>query len=143
VAVIEINSGIGISEQELSFSFERSPGPGGQNVNKVNTRVTLHFDVSRSTSLSHQQKAALRRTLSGRISQDGVLRIVSSKERTQLANRRAAVNRFISLMADALEPPKLRRKTLPPASAERKRVENKVRRSEVKRTRTSVPLNGD
>ena len=141
--MIEINSGIGISEQELSFSFERSPGPGGQNVNKVNTRVTLHFDVAKSTSLSHQQKAMLKKELAGRISQDGVLRIISSKERTQLANRRAAVNRFISLVADALEPPKLRKKTLPPPSSERRRVETKVRRSEVKRTRTSVPLNGD
>lgn len=143
MAVIEINSGIGISEQELSFSFERSSGPGGQNVNKVNTRVTLHFDVDRSTSLSHLQKSSLRRSLAGRISQDGVLRIISSKERTQLANRRAAVNRFISLMAEALDEPKPRRKSIPPASAERRRVENKVRRSEVKRTRTSVPLNGD
>jgi ribosome-associated protein len=85
----------------------------------------------------------LKKELAGRISQDGVLRIVSSKERTQLANRRAAVNRFISLVADALEPPKLRKKTLPPPSVERRRVETKVRRSEVKRTRTSVPLNGD
>lgn len=141
--MIEINSGIGISEHELSFSFERSSGPGGQNVNKVNTRVTLHFDVTKSTSLSHQQKATLKKELGSRISQDGILRIVSSKERTQLANRRAAVNRFISLMADALEPPKLRKKTSAPPSVERKRVENKVRRSEVKRTRTSVPLNGD
>lgn len=141
--MIEINSGLGISEHELSFSFERSPGPGGQNVNKVNTRVTLHFDVGRSTSLSHSQKSVVKKSLGSRISQDGVLRIVSSKERTQLANRRAAVNRFISLMSEALEPPKPRKKTLPPPSADRKRVENKSRRSEVKRTRTSVPLNGD
>ncbi len=141
--MIEINHGIGISEHELSFSFERSPGPGGQNVNKVNTRVTLHFDVVKSTSLSHQQKGLLKKSLGGRISQDGVLRIVSSKERTQLANRRAAVNRFISLMSEALEPPKPRKKTVPPLSVDRRRIETKSRRAEVKRTRTSVPLNGD
>src|SRR5207249_9248168 len=101
------------------------------------------FDVSRSTSLSHHQKDSLKRELGTRIGHDGVLRIVSSKERTQLANRRAAVNRFISLMSDALEPGTPRRKTMAPASAERKRLERKSRRGEAKRTRTSVPLNGD
>jgi ribosome-associated protein len=99
--------------------------------------------VSKSTSLSHQQKGLLKKSLGSRISHDGILRIVSSKERTQLANRRAAVNRFISLMAEALEPPKLRKKTNPPLAADRRRIETKSRRAEVKRTRTSVPLNGD
>jgi ribosome-associated protein len=125
MTVIEINSGVGVSEHELTFSFERSPGPGGQNVNKVNTRVTLQFDVSRSTSLSNLQKGRVRELLSGRIGQDGVLRIVSSKERTQLANRRAAVNRFIELLADAFQPVKSRVKTRPTAGSHRRRVEAK------------------
>ena len=142
--MIEISPIIGISEHELSFSFERSSGPGGQNVNKVNTRVTLHFDVIKSTSLSNLQKVQVRKTLGSRISQDGVLRIVSSKERTQLANRRAAVNRFISLMTDAFHTPKARVKTQPTLGSQKKRVDNKLQRGFLKHTRqASIPLNGD
>jgi len=137
--VIEINPGVGVSEHELTFSFERSPGPGGQNVNKVNTRVTLQFDVSHSTSLSNQQKGRVREVLSGRIGQDGILRIVSSKERTQLANRRAAVNRFIELLADAFQPVKSRVKTRPTAGSQRRRAEAKTQRSAMKRSRQAVP----
>ncbi|HOB75498.1 MAG TPA: alternative ribosome rescue aminoacyl-tRNA hydrolase ArfB [Phycisphaerae bacterium] len=135
MAVIEITPEVGISEHELTFSFERSPGPGGQNVNKVNTRVTLHFDLARSTSLSNQQKGRIRNALPSRIGQDGVLRIVSSKERTQLANRRAAVNRLIELLAEAFRQPKPRIKTRPSASSQRKRVEAKVHRGTIKRGR--------
>lgn len=133
--MIEITPEVGISEHELTFSFERSPGPGGQNVNKVNTRVTLHFDVTRSTSLSSQQKGRVREALTSRIGQDGVLRIVSSKERTQLANRRAALNRFIELLADAFQPTRPRIKTRPTASSQRRRVDAKTQRGTVKRTR--------
>jgi ribosome-associated protein len=133
--VIEITPEVGVSEHELSFSFERSPGPGGQNVNKVNTRVTLQFDVDRSMSLSNHQKGRVRQMLTSRIGQDGVLRIVSSKERTQLANRRAAVNRFIELMSEAFRPVKARVKTRVPASAQRKRLDAKSQRSTLKRSR--------
>lgn len=133
--VIEINPGVGVSEHEVTFSFERSPGPGGQNVNKVNTRVTLQFDVERSTSLSSHQKGRVRQTLSGRIGQDGVLRIVSSKERTQLANRRAAVNRFVELLAAAFQPVKPRVKTRPTAGSQRRRLDAKTQRGTVKRGR--------
>lgn len=136
--MIEITPEVGISEHELTFSFERSPGPGGQNVNKVNTRVTLHFDVTKSTSLSQHQKGRVRDALTSRIGQDGVLRIVSSRERTQLANRRAAVNRFIELVAGAFVAAKPRVKTRPTASSQRKRVEAKSQRGAVKRTRLPV-----
>jgi len=136
--VIEITPQVGISEHELTFSFERSPGPGGQNVNKVNTRVTLHFDVSRSTSLSHQQKGRVLSALTGRIGQDGVLRIVSSRERTQLANRRAAINRFIELINGAFKTAKPRVKTRPTASSQRKRVDAKAQRGSTKRSRQAV-----
>jgi ribosome-associated protein len=97
--MIDICPGVTVSEHELQFSFDRCPGAGGQNSNKVNTRVTLHFNVSGSTSLSRAQKSQLCESLATRINQDGILRIHSSKERTQLANRRAAVNRFIELMS--------------------------------------------
>jgi ribosome-associated protein len=134
--VIQIVSGIGVSECELKFTFDRSPGPGGQNVNKVNTRVTLQFDVTRSMSLTASQRTQVRRALASRISQDGVLRVVSCKERTQLGNRRAAINRFIELMGEAFHTPKARRKTSPPLSVNRVRLETKVRRGDLKRARS-------
>lgn len=134
--MIQIDGGIGVSECELKFTFDRSPGPGGQNVNKVNTRVTLQFDVERSMSLTASQRTRVRQVLASRIGQDGVLRVVSSKERTQLGNRRVAINRFIELLGAAFRPRKVRRKTSPPASADRVRLKNKSRRSTVKKTRS-------
>ncbi len=139
--MIDICPGVTVSEHELQFSFDRSPGPGGQNVNKVNTRVTLHFNVVGSTSLSTNQKSLLCQNLSSRIGQDGVLKIHSSKERTQLANRRAAVSRFIELVSAAFQQPKPRKATSVPLSAQRKRLEDKSQRSAVKQTRrTKVAL---
>ncbi|MGQ9649598.1 MAG: alternative ribosome rescue aminoacyl-tRNA hydrolase ArfB [Phycisphaerae bacterium] len=135
--MIQISSGVGISECELKFSFDRSPGPGGQNVNKVNTRVTLEFDVDRSMSLTAAQRTQIRRALASRIGQDGVLRVVSSKERTQLGNRRAAVSRFIELLGAVFRTPKPRRKTSPPTSATRERLQVKAKRSELKRSRAA------
>ena len=135
--MIDICPSVSISEHELTFSFDRSSGPGGQNVNKVNTRVTLHFNVMGSTSLSTAQKNTVCRTLSSRISQDGVLRIHSSKERTQLANRRAAVGRFIELMSTAFREPKPRKPTALPAAAQRKRLEQKNHRAAVKQSRAA------
>ncbi len=130
--MIEITPGLGISEHELTFSCDRSPGPGGQNVNKTHTRVTLIFDVGASTSLSSQQKKKATEALGSRVSREGVLRVVSCKERTQLANRRAAVNRFIELMGEALTTAKPRKPTKPTAGASRRRLEAKTQRAEVK-----------
>jgi ribosome-associated protein len=134
--LIEIAPGLGISERELTFSCDRSPGPGGQNVNKAHTRVTLLFDVNGSLSLSTQQKKRLSEALGTRISRDGILRVVSCKERTQLANRRAAVNRFIELMGQAFTLQKPRKETNPPASVNRRRLETKAQRSTVKQMRS-------
>ena len=100
--MIEITPHVVIGEHELTFTFTRSPGPGGQNVNKVSTRVTLHFDVNDSPSLTADQKKRVRQKLATRINKDGLLRVVSSKERTQVANRRAAVARFVDLWRQSL-----------------------------------------
>lgn len=135
--MIDIFPGLGISERELNFSCDRSPGPGGQNVNKAHTRVTLIFDVGGSLSLSSQQKKRVCEALGSRISRDGVLRVVSCKERTQLANRRAAVNRFIELMGQAAQVPKPRKATVAPASADRRRLNGKAQKSEIKELRRS------
>lgn len=137
VTVIEITPGLGISEHELTFTCDRSPGPGGQNVNKSHTRVTLLFDVASSVSLSHQQKKRVCEALGSRISRDGVLRIVSCKERTQLANRRAAVNRFIELINQAFHTPKPRKATKPTAGSQQRRLDEKGERSSVKSLRSA------
>jgi ribosome-associated protein len=133
---IEINEQIAISEDELTFKVSRSGGPGGQNVNKVNTRVTLFLDVAGSASLTEAQKRRLRTELSTRMDKHGVLRVISQKHRTQEANRRAALERLQELMAAALKPKPVRKKTRVPTGAREKRLREKKRRSQLKQQRS-------
>lgn len=134
---LPIAPGVSIDPAELQFTFQRSSGPGGQNVNKVETRVTLHFDLAGSASLSDEQKQRVQRRLATRINRDGIMRVVASRHRTQSANRRAAMERFVELLADALKPVKVRRKSKISAAAKRKRLDEKRRRSQLKRLRGS------
>ena len=136
--MVEIKKGIVISEDELVFKFSRSSGPGGQNVNKVSTRVTLFFNIENSTALSHHQKRLIKTRLSTRISKDGVLRVVSQKFRTQPANKRAAIERFTELVSQALTGKPPRTKTPVPKSAKLKRLKNKKFRGEIKKLRKPV-----
>ena len=122
-------------EELLTFTFSRSGGPGGQNVNKVNTRVTLLLDLDGCDALNETEKRRIRARLGGRISKDGHLRVVCLRHRTQRANREAAVERFFELLAAALHSPKPRRSTGVPARERRKRLEEKRRRGEGKRLR--------
>jgi len=133
--LLPIIPGVSIPTEEFSFTFARSSGPGGQNVNKVNTRVTLHFDVAATPSLTARQKAVIRSKLATRVSRDGVLRVVASRHRTQKANRRATIERFQELLAEALRAPKPRKKTKVPAAVKRKRLEDKARRARTKELR--------
>ena len=132
----EKRSDIIISENELVFKFSRSSGPGGQNVNKVNTRVTLLFDLANSTNLSDVQKKRILKQLAGRASKDGVIRVVSQRYRTQKANRRAVVERLQELLSLAMETKPIRKKTKVPGSAKRRRLEEKKRRSILKQQRS-------
>jgi len=141
--MIEITPMVGISEHELSFVCDRSPGPGGQNVNKVNTRVTLNFNVAASTSLSSQQKKVVCQSLASRINSEGVLRVSSSKERTQLANRRSAVNRFIELMSGAFAQPKARKATRPTTASKVQRLNDKKKRGTLKSVRAAKVTTDD
>lgn len=133
--MIEITRNLTISEDELVFQASRSSGPGGQNVNKLNTRITLFFDVAGSRSLSDTQKKRILSRLSTRIDKEGHLRVVSQKHRTQKANRNAAVERFRKLLADALKNRPVRKKTRIPYSAKQKRLDEKRKRSLLKRQR--------
>ena len=131
-----------IGQGELRFAYSRSSGPGGQNVNRVETRVTLLFDVDASPSLTDAQKRRIHSRLATRINKDGVLRVVSQRFRTREANRRAAVERFEELLAEALRRQRPRRKTRVPKAVKRRRIESKRRRGEIKRSR-SKPRSGD
>ncbi len=122
----------------MSFTFSRSGGPGGQNVNKVSTRVTLLFDPDACPSLTERERSTIRRRLAGRLTADGLIRITSSRHRTQLANREATVDRLVELLAEALTPPKPRRATKVPQGERRRRLQDKRARGERRRLRGRV-----
>lgn len=133
---------IHIDENEIQFKFVRSSGPGGQNVNKVSTAVQLRFDVSRSSSLPED----VRRRLLGsdkRITEDGILIINARRFRTQERNKKDALDRLFELIRRAAAGNKPRVKTRPSVAAKRKRLEEKRRRSMIKRSRISVPKAGN
>jgi len=127
-------------ERELSFEYTRSGGPGGQNVNKLNTRVTVLFDVAASPSLSDEQKARIHRKLPTRISSGGVLRVSSQRHRTQAANKAAAIERLRELLREALTRTPVRKKTRVPRGAVERRLQAKKRRSGTKDSRRSPKI---
>jgi ribosome-associated protein len=124
-----------ISENELVFKFSRAGGPGGQNVNKVNTRVIVLFDVAKSKSFSDEHKEQILKGLAGRVDENGIIRIISQQYRTQKANREAAVERLEELLRKALKKKKVRKKTTMPEAAKRKRLEKKRQRGFLKKQR--------
>jgi ribosome-associated protein len=141
--MIEITQDISICEDALVFKTSRSGGPGGQNVNKVNTRITLFFDVARCASFSEGQKKQILARLAGRADKHGVIRVVSQKYRTQKANREAAVERFQQLLAEALKKRSVRKKTRVPYTVNQRRLDDKRRRSLLKQRRARKNLAGD
>jgi ribosome-associated protein len=134
--MIDVMPGVSIAEEELHFDASRSGGPGGQNVNKVSSRVTLTFDVGRSAALSGEQKRAVMEKLAGRINKEGVLRVISQRTRSQELNRADATERFSELIRDALTPQRRRIKTRVPRGAHERRVDEKKKRAVVKQGRS-------
>ncbi|MFQ5342290.1 MAG: alternative ribosome rescue aminoacyl-tRNA hydrolase ArfB [Anaerolineae bacterium] len=133
--MIQITNTLSIPLSELSFRFSRSSGPGGQHVNKSETRVELLFDVANSPSLTDVQRERVMRRLTSRIDGAGVLHVTSQATRSQKQNRDLAIARFTRLMRKALERPKKRRPTKPSRQAKERRLRAKKRRSEIKRYR--------
>jgi ribosome-associated protein len=133
--MIRLTDKISISDDDIVYKFSRSSGPGGQNVNKLNTRVTLLFNLAGCRGLTDEQKERLFSRLSSRISDDGFLKVVSQRHRTQQANRRAALQRLAELLTAALVYRPVRKKTAVPYGARQKRLRRKRRRSEIKQLR--------
>jgi ribosome-associated protein len=141
--MIEIDSNLRIPEREIVYTFSPSSKPGGQNVNKVSTRVTLVFDVSGSSVLSDEQRRCILDRLRSRVTKDGLLRVVSQKFRSQGTNREAARIRFADLVRDALATPRRRKKTGIPTEAKEHRLREKKKRSRIKSERSRVNYEGE
>jgi len=124
---------------ELEFRASRSGGPGGQHVNTSSTRVEVWWDVAASPTLTDEQRARLLAKLESRLDSAGRLRLVSSSSRSQLRNREEVTERLCDVVARALAVPKPRKRTKPSRAARAARLENKRRRSAVKRERRQRP----
>ena len=133
IAIIE---GLAIPDHELDFAVSRSGGPGGQNGNKVYTRVTLRFNVDASEVLTRDQRRLIRSRLATRINKEGILQVTSQRTRSQELNRADVLERFVELLREALhqEPPRI--PTRVSRAAKIKRVEEKKKRTEIKVARS-------
>lgn len=123
---------------EFQFLTSRSSGPGGQNVNKVNSKVELRFDIQNSTLLSEDQKEILAVKLASKISSEGILSVVSQRDRSQLANKEDAISKFYLMISKALKPVKHRKSTRPTKGSVEKRLTGKRIKAEIKQNRSKI-----
>lgn len=135
--MIRINDRLEIPEWELRFSTSRSSGPGGQHVNKVESRVSLGWSIVDSPSLDEAQRQRLLGRLASRVTKAGELQMHCQLHRSQSANREELVQRFAELLREALRPRRRRRKTRPGPAAVKRRLDAKRQRGHVKRERRS------
>ena len=136
---LTITSHLSISFSEISFRTSRSGGPGGQNVNKVETKVEILFDANNSPSLTDIQRSIILERLKGRIDSAGILRVTAQRSRSQFQNKEFAVERFVELLRNALKPRIARIETKPTRLAKAKRLLAKRRQSEKKQSRKIDP----
>ena len=131
-----LSNGLTLDASEFHFSFMRASGPGGQNVNKVESAVELRWDLRKSIHLPVGVRLRLEALAGNKVTDDGVLIIQAQRHRTQERNRADAVARVMALCEQALHPPKPRKKTRPSRAAKRRRLEGKKRQGDKKRLRS-------
>jgi ribosome-associated protein len=136
---LEITPLVRVPLRELEYRASRAGGPGGQHVNTASTRVELVWDVVASSALNDDQRVRLLATLGPRLDTAGRVRLVSSGSRSQLRNREAVTERLRRLVAEALVPPRRRKRTRPTAAAKAARLDAKRRRGALKRARRARP----
>lgn len=127
--------GVVIPEAELAIRASRSGGPGGQSVNTTDSKVELRWDVRASPSLTEVQRSRVLKRLESRLTDDGVLILRGSEHKSQHRNRQAVLARFRSVVGEALEPPRTRRRTRPTRGSKERRLHAKKRRGELKKLR--------
>lgn len=121
--------------KECQFTASRSSGPGGQNVNKVNTQVSLRFDVQRSELLDEEEKRIISQKLASYISGEGVLILNAQTHRSQLQNKEEVISKFRRLIEKAFVPKKIRKASTPSKAAVQRRLDDKRKQSEKKKLR--------
>lgn len=132
---IELGPGVWADRADLRFGFSRSSGPGGQNVNKVNTKTELRISLSAIHGMSHRAFSRFRDAIRNRISAEDEVIITSDTERTQDANRHACLKKLRAILTASLKEPKIRKKTKPSRASKERRIKAKKVRSEVKSVR--------
>ncbi len=135
---LPVNSRLTIPEAELVLAASRSSGPGGQHVNKTDTRIQVRWNVRESAVLSDNQRQRLLEKLSTRVTEAGDLLVACETHRSQRRNRDEALQRLAALVREALVPPRPRKKTRPSKASRERRLQDKKQRSQIKQNRGKV-----